>query len=285
MVARKTYKKKRGALNKVIHSGEPQCHPRLKKTGFGCTPLEVLQKMAKPEERGLSPAKLRAAIEKRLDVAPRQEYSFIQALPLPEQEKDGLLGTVLAPKKPDEWNSDPDKWLDSQNIEDVLKQYEEAYPDFEFMGPYPIDFAAPDPYKKDGSCLISEICNLRVQASLAAGKKKIGIVYNLDPHFKSGSHWVAAYIDIPGHKCYYFDSYGLSPPKQIATFMKWLTTQDPKMKLSYNARQFQFKNTECGVYSIYFIIRMIKGDPFRSFTRQSPRDHKMIELRDELFSR
>lgn len=285
MVARKTYKKKRTVLNKVIHSGEPQCHPRVKKTGFGCTPLEVLQKVAEGGEQGLAPAKLRAAIEKRLGVAPHHEYSFVQSLPLPEEEKNKLLGTLLAPKKPDAWNSDPDKWLDSQNIEDVLKQYEEACPDFEFMGPYPIDFAAPDPYKKDGSCLISEICNLRVQASLAAGKKKIGIVYNLDPHFKGGSHWVAAYIDIPGHKCYYFDSYGLAPPKQIATFMKWLTTQDPKMKLAYNARRFQFKNTECGVYSIYFIIRMIKGDQFRSFTRQSPRDKKMIELRDELFSR
>jgi hypothetical protein len=284
MVARKTYKKKRTVLNKVIHSGEPQCHPRVKKTGFGCTPLEVLQTVAEGEEKSLAPAKMRAAIEKRLGIAPHHEYSFVEALPLPEQEKNRLLGTMLAPKKPDAWKSHPDKWLDSQNIEDVMKQYEEAYPDFEFMGPYPIDFAAPDPYKKDGNCLISEICNLRVQASLAAGKKKIGIIYNLDPHFKSGSHWVAAYIDIPGHKCYYFDSYGLAPPKQIATFMKWLTTQDPKMKLQYNARRFQFKNTECGVYSIYFILRMMKGDQFRSFTRQSPRDHKMIELRDELFS-
>ena len=281
----KTHKKRRRVLNKVIHSGEPQCHPRVEKTGIGCTPIEVLQKVALAGERGVRPAKLRAAIEARLGVPAHHEYTFLHALPLPAEEKNKLAASVLAPKKPDAWNSDPDKWLDSQNIEDVMKQYEEAYPDFEFMGPYPIDFAAPDPYKKDGSCLISEICNLRVQAILAAGKKKVGIIYNLDPHFKGGSHWVAAYVDIPGHKCYYFDSYGLEPPKQIATFMKWLTTQDPKMKLQYNARRFQFNNTECGVYSIYFVIRMIHGDNFRSFTRQSPRDHKMIELRDELFSR
>ena len=43
------------------------------------------------------------------------------------------------------WRKDPDKWLDSNDIENVMKQYEEAFPYFDFMGPFPIDFAAPKP--------------------------------------------------------------------------------------------------------------------------------------------
>jgi hypothetical protein len=66
--------------------------------------------------------------------------------------------------------------------------------------------------------------------------------------------------------------------------MKWLTTQDPKMKLAYNARRFQYKGSECGMYSMYFIIRMLSGDSFRPFTRKAPRDSVMLELRDCMFS-
>jgi hypothetical protein len=34
---------------------------------------------------------------------------------------------------PDEWKSDPDAWLSSDDILHVMKQYEKAYPDFKFL--------------------------------------------------------------------------------------------------------------------------------------------------------
>jgi hypothetical protein len=71
---------------------------------------------------------------------------------------------------------------------------------------------------------------------------------------------------------------------QVARFMKWLTTQDPKMKLIYNSRRLQFSNTECGMYCIYFIIRMLQGDKFLQITRRRPRDADMLDMRDWLFS-
>jgi hypothetical protein len=129
-----------------------------------------------------------------------------------------------------------------------------------------------------------EMCELRVEESMKRGTKSIGIVYNLDPHFKSGSHWVATYIDIPGHVCYYFDSYGMKPPEQIAIFMKWLTTQDPKMKLQYNKRALQKSNTECGMYCLYVIICLLEGKDMVDITRRKPSDRFMIDLRDSLFS-
>jgi hypothetical protein len=282
----------RGSRNKKEFPppGPSQCHPRVgeKKPLSGCLPLDVLQRATR--KAGLSaqgnPLSLRKALEKHYQVKPGQEMSFLKALPFSDPEKQELAQQYLRPEQPAKWKEDPDMWLDSLNIESVMKQYEEAYPAFEFMGPFPIDFAAPDPYEKSGEkkCLIREICSLRVKQALQEGTKSIGIIYNLDPHFKDGSHWVANYIDIPNHCCYYFDSYGYEPPKQIATFMKWLTVQDPQMKLLYNARRFQHLGSECGMYSLYFIIRMLSGDMFRPFCRRQPRDSVMLDLRDWLFS-
>jgi hypothetical protein len=290
---RRTIRKKNQTRKSFPTPGPSQCHPRvgMKRPAHGCLPVNILQRAAKkvglePGQR--TPVTLRHALEKRLSVETGNEYSFVNALPLTESEKEYLKTTYLRPEKPAKWNEDPDMWLDSTNIENVMKQYEDAYSNFEFMGPFPIDFAAPDPYKpsKDGkqNCLIQEICSLRVAESMKNGTQYIGIIYNLDPHFKDGSHWVANFIDIPRHKCYYFDSYGYEPPKQVSRFMKWLTTQDPKMSLGYNAHRFQHKDSECGMYSLYFIIRMLMGDEFKPFCRREPPDSTMLEFRNWLFS-
>jgi hypothetical protein len=291
------------ATRKVKHSKNPfkgkptpgpsQCHPSIgtRTPSHGCLPLDVLRSVgAKLGVKAQGGKALRKGIENVLGVTtPGAERTFLYKLPLADQEKADLARRCLRPAIPQSWLSDPDMWLDSNNIANVLNQYEEAYPDFEFMGPFPIDFAAPDPYKGGGpggerKCLMNEICELRVQQALANGTKHVGIVYNLDPHFKSGSHWVANFIDIKNHACYYFDSYGMAPPMQVAKFMKWLTTQDPKMKLQYNSRRLQYNNTECGIYCIYFIIMMLTGEPFLKITRRKPNDAMMLDLRDWFFS-
>ena len=274
--------------------GPSQCHPSIKREDHGCLPIDVLTGASKKlgiqgvggSIQGLSGSTLRASVLKALGLPPNAgERTLLTALfPLgasPSLEKR------LRPAMPASWKSDPDMWLDSTNIEACLSQWEEARPDFEFMGPFPIDFAAPDPYKRgpqgEKKCLMTEMCGLRVRTAMENGTKYIGIVYNLDPHYKSGSHWVANFIDIPKGACYYFDSYGMAPPKQVATFMKWLTTQGIK-DLYYNARRLQYKNTECGVYCIFFIIRMLLGDDLKTFARRKPTDEEMLAKRKELFS-
>ena len=169
-----------------------------------------------------------------------------------------------------------------------MKQYEETYPHFKFYGANPIDFAAPDPYNPSAAsekkCLNEDICKLNLNDLLKRGKTHLGFVYNLDPSNKGGSHWIASFTDIPGHKTYYFDSYGMKPPPQIARFMRSMTLQDPKMKLQFNAHRFQFGDTECGMYSLYFLIRMLEGDDFRAFCKRAPKDAEMLELRKWIFS-
>jgi len=222
------------------------------------------------------------------------EHCMLDKIPISvidSGEKENLRKTYLRPRYPTEWLKKEDTWLDNFQIAAVMKQYEEAYPWFRFMGALPIDFSAPDPYLADKTkkqCMHPEICGLSLAKEYEQGKRAIGIIFNLDPHFKGGSHWVGLYIDFHDLKkpvVGYSDSYGFKPPKLIARLMKSLKLQAPAIKLSFNARRFQKSNTECGMYSLYFIICMIQGIPFKQFCKDSVPDAFMYELRKVMFAK
>jgi len=278
---------------KNIYPGPEQCHPRVgdTKPEGGCLPLETMKEAATTlgiEHTSLDPKELLEEVAKKVDVDPKHQRSLLEALPFSEEKRKELSRLWLRPAQPSSWKKDPDMWLDSTNIRDVMKQYEEAREDFRFLGPYPIDFAAQDPYdtkdNKEKKCLIGEMCALDLEKEIVKGKVHIGIIFNLDPHYKDGSHWVGLYIHITKKRCYYFDSYGLKPPKQIYNFMQWLSLQEPSIELGWNGRKFQFSNSECGMYSMYFIDRMISGEPFLHFCRRAPPDSFMLDMRDWIYS-
>jgi len=273
---------------RIIAPGPRVCHPRLKHTDGECLTPDLVKKLGKimgaPSE--LDGRHLRHWMTRRTRC--KTERCWIEKSSMSPDEKTKLMKSYFRPSMPDSWNEDPDEWLESLNLIDVMKQYEEVYPTFKFFGANPIDFSAPNPYKKDAlekkECLEDSICKLRLDTLTKQGKTHLGFIYNLDPSDKGGSHWIASFTDIPGHKSYYFDSYGFKPPPQIARFLRSLTLQDPTMKLQYNARRFQYGDTECGVYCLYFLIRMLEGDNFRKFCKRAPRDSDMMELRRWLFA-
>ncbi len=194
------------------------------------------------------------------------------------------METYFRPAMPEEWKSDPDMWLNSDDIGNVMKQYERAYPEFKFLGVVPIDFSAPDPYQPDKKkCMNDQFCHVDLAEERKKGRKILGAVFNLDPHYKGGSHWVALAIDLPRNCVYYFDSYGMAPPPQVARFMRYLTLQEPKLNLQSNGRRFQYSDSECGMYSMYFLIRMIAGESFRKFCKKRIADKYMLEFRKVLF--
>ncbi len=217
---------------------------------------------------------------------------------LTEDEKKMLLKEHFRPAMPVEWADDPDMWLASTDIDAVMRQYEEALQSFKFLGVVPIDFSAPDPYEiqkaagadsgagAGGSkkCLINEFCHVNLEKERASGIRTIGAVFNLDPHDKNGSHWIACCILLDKRAIYYFDSYGLPPPPQVSRFMRSFILQDDELELKYNGRRFQFGNSECGMYCMYFLICMINRVPFKTFVRHTVPDKYMLELRHVLFS-
>jgi len=272
---------------RALPPGPKVCHPRLRGKNDNCLSDPLLQELGQaykaPALHGIS---LRKWLTRRTRC--KTERCMVEKAPIDRLRKKEILKKNFRPAMPDQWKGDPDMWLDSNNIIDVLKQYEETYPHFKFYGANPIDFSAPDPYDKEAAaqhkCLNNEICNINFKDLLLKGKTHLGFVYNLDPSNKGGSHWIASFTDIPAHKSYYFDSYGMKAPPQIARLLRSMTLQDPQMKLAYNARRFQYGESECGMYCLYFIIRMLEGDDFKKFCRHAPKDSEMLELRKWLFS-
>lgn len=273
---------------RVIAPGPRVCHPRLKGSNGECLPPDLVKKLGQSlgAASELDGQHLRHWMTRRTRC--KTERCWIEKSSMNSDEKNKIMKSYFRPSMPDSWEEDPDEWLDSLNLINVMKQYEEVYPTFKFFGANPIDFSAPNPYKKDAlekkECLEDSICKLRLDTLTKEGKTHLGFIYNLDPSNKGGSHWIASFTDIPGHKSYYFDSYGFKPPPQIARFLRSLTLQDPAMKLQYNAKRFQYGDTECGIYCLYFLIRMLEGDNFRKFCRRAPRDSDMLELRKWLFA-
>jgi hypothetical protein len=281
-MAQKTIKKRPFSI------GPKACHPKIKSRNGECLPSKELDtlgdKLGAPSS--LKGQGLKRWITRRTKC--KSERCWVEKADYDRKKKGKILKEYFRPTMPDSWEERPAEWLDSLNIADVMKQYEEAYPNFKFIGTNPIDFSAPNPYKKDslenGECLQEEICKMNLKELAAKGITSIGLVYNLDPSDKPGSHWIASFTDIPGHKSYYFDSYGYKTPPQIARFMRSLTLQDPKMTLEYCARRFQYGQSECGMYCIYFILRMLSGDNFKKFCRNPPSDNDMTEFRKTLFA-
>jgi hypothetical protein len=164
------------------------------------------------------------------------------------------------------------QWLTTDDIENSCRQYEQVVPTFAFLGAYPIDFERIYHYI---------FGKFKPQKYLDKGYKSIGVVFNEDPHDQPGSHWVGLYIDLVKNIAYFFDSYGDPPHKRV---QKWIEKIKPQFNLKYNRTEHQLKNSECGVYTIHFIVRMALGVPFRTIEKDIIRDSQINRKRKMYFN-
>jgi len=148
------------------------------------------------------------------------------------------------------------KWLDTENTFLSMKQYEEKYPEFMYLGTVPLDF---------DSMRGREYNLSNLEYDKFKGKDKFGAIFNLDRHSEPGSHWVALFANLNTGHIIYFDSYGGEPPKEIKrlmdVFSKLCRERGVDPKQTFNVTQHQRGNSECGVYSMNFIIRCIYENP------------------------
>lgn len=185
-----------------------------------------------------------------------------------EEIKDAKLRKQIdemsfAPDKPPEWKREPNAWLSNYDILNVLKQYEKKYKCFRFIGPSPIDFDSRIPHNNN-VCVWEEICNLSIKDYVNKNINKIGIIFNLDKHNESGSHWVSLFIDLKDKFIFYFDSNGVQIPEEIKILVDRIIEQGKNLETPilfdfYENYPFEHQqgNTECGMYSLFFIISML----------------------------
>ena len=283
-------------------------------------------------------------------------------------DDDEINKETFRPEMPKNWYGNMNTWLSTLDIKAVMKQYEKKYNDFHFIGPVPIDF---DQEIGFGMCISDELCKIDLQRLIKKGTKRLGIVFNLDPHYKGGSHWVSMFVNLNTAGIYFFDSYGLKPRKEINDLMERLKEQGNKLLLNnkininklenlhteeysfkkinsnkiklentdnfyvgsivyftgssshrnhsinivtnvnqktielknkikcnncnklvlksfrtfFNNVKFQYKGSECGVYSMHFIIRLLEGMTFDDVTKNIVRDDDMLKNRDIFYIR
>jgi hypothetical protein len=204
-----------------------------------------------------------------------------------ECEKESCIASKLniksynfAPKSPLEWKKNPTTWLSSTEITDVLTQYELAYPNFKYIGPSPADFY----FRENGTCVWEELCKFNVK-EMKKTKTRVGIVFNLDTHEGDGTHWVAIFMDLLARKMYYFDSTGEEIDEHIRKFYDKVNAQEPYTLIQNHPTEHQFGNTECGMYTLFFIIIMIHTNKFSLFTNKRVfSDKSMVALRKKIFN-
>lgn len=168
------------------------------------------------------------------------------------------------------------EWLSTIDINDVMKQYEKKYKNFMFMGAVPIDF-----YE-----LYYEFANMNIKA-LSKLKKKIGFVFNTDPSYKDGEHWIAMILDLNDKTLCFFDSANSEPPIQVKKFMKDLVEKGKKagieLNVIINTIEHQMGDSECGVYSLYFLISRLEGKTCKEVFNHKIHDKEMNTFRDIFF--
>ena len=243
------------------------------------------------------PKEIWTAMKQRFGKMCRNEACWMKQLMGPNSVLGSLSSEdTFAPEAPKSWVRDPDEWLSSEEIENVMKQYEDKFPAFEFLGPSPSDYGAP---KMAGVCVWEELCNFSLKKYVDAGTHKIGVIFNTDPHTEDGAHWVSLFINIDprsdSHKAnnyiFFFDSTGDRPQKEIRKFIETVAQQGRALGIRFkqfvNRKQHQKRNTECGMYSLFMIVNLIEGTRTPEEFMQGDRipDGHMLEFRKEYFNR
>ena len=179
------------------------------------------------------------------------------------------------PKMRSSWKKNPREWLNTFDIEFVMKQYEEKYNSFKFLGVFPVDFYIPDPSSTSNMnkvCYVSSMCKFTLAKFLEKGDKtSFGMVINLDNHKGPGTHWVSLYANFDSDDKFcmtYFDSGGSPPPKEVKLFMKAIKTEVDSLlfdevakkpfRVCYNTQTYQKLNTECGMFAMIFLITCLE---------------------------
>jgi hypothetical protein len=251
------------AFNKYIQKNR-ECPRQKRKDKKTCGNLRLID--TKQNKSGLW-----KSIYKRLKYVCPYEYCWVDLDFINEIDDESLREKIqyftFKPKMTRTQNS----WLSTQDINNVLQQYQEIFPSFKFLGALPSDF-----YKVT-----------QVDYTQTFNYNRIGMVFNLDTHNQPGSHWVAFLIDNRSKTLEYYDSAGKLPNKNIQGFIDlvsdYIKSNGINYKICYNSTKHQFQNNECGVYAIYFLVQRLLGFDFDYITKNVIKDKQMNRFRKVLF--
>ena len=254
--------------------------------------LVIAEEIEKLEEKSLNFNRHKDKVELWKDINSymkskhncHDEICWVEKLKLEQLEK-----AAFKPKLPAEWlqcnstyapnNNCMNTWLSNLEIDDVMIQFMNNIKNFDYLGAVPIDFAnLPD----------KKINSFTIRDSLENKKTKVGVIFNTDPSYKGGQHWICGFIDLESNEINFFDSYGNTFPKEIEAFFVKLVNEAKtlgiKLTVKKNTIRHQFKNSECGVYCIKFIADRL-NTPFEQIINKDMPDDLVTKERWSRFFR
>ena len=195
----------------------------------------------------------------------------------------------FAPLVPKEWNNNPNQWLSDEDLFKAMKAYEKKYKKFLFLYPAPIDFDEKD---NMGNCAWSNLCKY-TYSSLSRNYNEFGAIFNTHPHNKPGQHWISLFVNLKKGDIYYFDSVGDDPPEEVINLINRFKKEGDiyfknkgklkKVSVTINKLQHQEGNTECGVYSLFFIHHMLTDGDFSKLSKNRITDDQITKFRGYFF--
>ncbi|MDE2097446.1 MAG: hypothetical protein KGL39_09395 [Patescibacteria group bacterium] len=194
--------------------------------------------------------------------------------------------------------------LNNFQIDATLQRWARVYPEF-----FPYPFAMMD-FDRNGDAFgrldIGDILDGKVPHSIGPGfapvrrpAKCAGCVVNTDVSTGPGKHWVAVFVDCRPVRdapelwtVEYFNSAGRPPPKPMIAWMERTKERLERYRGNSNVEtvavtsiSHQQSQTECGVYSCFFLRARLDGVPYSFF--QDPKniisDVEMTKFRHYLF--
>ena len=220
-----------------------------------------------------------------------------------------VVHTELAVNFKEQGPRDGNAWLSNINIDKTLQKWAVEFEDL-FVFP----FCMSDFYKTRGSLATINVCDVlegKVGQKTASGSvtrpcKRMCCVLNTDVSTGRGIHWVGVFVDCSRepYSIEYWNSAG-NPP--FLNAIKWMETsraalikcngKDPqssdrstpssigKSVETYNVTSVphQESDTECGVYTLFYIRKRLEGTPVQYFMDKRIPDSDMTEFRKYLF--
>lgn len=190
---------------------------------------------------------------------------------------DDIKQEVLKPSGP----ANTMDLISNFNISDIFKQFESKFPEFHGY-----------PFQYHDFINHSDSEPIQDPPSPDKPKKVYGMVVNTDVTGGPGIHWFALMVDMRKRPwtVEYFNSSGNKPQAPISKWMaeikdKLCSSGECEMVLTNDRFQHQKGNTECGLYSMYYIWSRLNNVPYANFGNgERIPDAKMTEFRKQLFT-
>uniref|UniRef100_A0A6C0BCR3 Ubiquitin-like protease family profile domain-containing protein n=1 Tax=viral metagenome TaxID=1070528 RepID=A0A6C0BCR3_9ZZZZ len=197
-----------------------------------------------------------------------------------------LLRVSIKPEGDIEGNT----WVNSSQIVRVLNSWK-IYINPKINNFYPMGFATID-FMSCPNSFNNRVKNLSLNFLIQNKKRTAAVIINTDNCSGRGEHWFPLFIDLRDKviSLEYYNSVKKKMPKQICdyfddlknNYIKSGETRDVQI-YSMLPDEHQNKNSECGIYSLFYIYSRLEGISGQEIVSYSLPDDHVHKLRKVMF--